>query len=115
METSKVPVCLSMKKHRRRKKYQRLTRMISASHEDNENETVSILEEYRRRGLKSKVKSNPKVSPNIGLPVEPLRKCRDAYVEMMLCFAGHIKQLNNGNIYLFKRIPKASSQCLGDN
>ncbi|XWS60977.1 hypothetical protein CRYUN_Cryun07bG0085500 [Craigia yunnanensis] len=98
METAKVPACLSMKMYRR-KKYQRLKRMVSTSHEDNENETISMLEEYRRRGMmKSKVMV-PKVSPMIAnLPVEPLRKWRDAYVEMMLCFAGHVAQLNNGNV-----------------
>ena len=89
--------------------------MISTSHEVNENETISMLDEYGRRGLKKKVKSIPKVSPKIAFPVEPLRKWKDAYVEMMLCFAGHVTQLNNGNVYLFKRIPKPNSQCLGDN
>ncbi|XVF12272.1 hypothetical protein REPUB_Repub08aG0101400 [Reevesia pubescens] len=117
METAKVPVCLSMKRYRRRKKYQRLKRMVSFTHhEDDENEMISMLEECRRqRGMiKSKVNVSPKIG--IGLPaVEPLRKWRDAYVEMMLSFAGHVTQLNNGNVYLFKRIPKPNSQYLRDN
>ncbi|XVE58749.1 hypothetical protein DITRI_Ditri04bG0194000 [Diplodiscus trichospermus] len=113
METAKAPVCLSMERYRRRKKYQRLKRMASAGHEDDENETISMLEECCRRGMimKSKVMV-PKIA---SLPVEPLRKWRNAYVDTMLCFAAHFAQLNNGNVYLFKRIPKPDPQCLGDN
>ncbi|WRX19592.1 hypothetical protein QQP08_012079 [Theobroma cacao] len=110
MEAAKLPVCLSMKRYRRRKKYQRLKRVISAAHEDKESEATSMLEEYRRRGWKSKVM----VPKNIASPVEPLRKWRDSYEEMMLCFAGHFTQLSNGNVYLFKRIPKANSHRLGN-
>lgn len=74
--------------------------MINSNNRESDNsDTITMLEEYHRRGLKSKVKTNiPKVSsPKIALPVKPLRKWRDAYVEMMLTFAGNATRLNNGN------------------
>lgn len=87
----------------------------------NENETVSMLEEYDDGSgiMTTMTKSKamvPKASPNNNnLAVEPLRKWRDAYVEMMLCFAAHVAQLNNGNVYLFRRIPKPiNPKCLDD-
>ncbi|XVF50621.1 hypothetical protein PTKIN_Ptkin04bG0116200 [Pterospermum kingtungense] len=107
METAKVPVCLSMTRYMRRKKYQRLKRMVSTKlQEDNENENET--EEYDGKGMMMMMmmmKSNvmvPKASPQIAnnLPVEPLRRWRDAYVEMMLCFAEHVMQLNSGRINL---------------
>ncbi|MBA0651938.1 hypothetical protein Goklo_019228, partial [Gossypium klotzschianum] len=89
METSKVPMCLNMKRYKRRKKYQRLKHTV-LKHEDEDKETVSMLEESCRRGTdEAMVRKVP------SLPVESLRKWRDAYVEMMLCFAAHVKQLNN--------------------
>ncbi|XVF53856.1 hypothetical protein PTKIN_Ptkin05aG0132600 [Pterospermum kingtungense] len=84
METKKIPVCLSIKRYRRRKKYQRLKRMINTIHEENEKETISMLK-----------KSIPKVSLKTALPVKPLRKWGDAYVDMMLTFAGNVTRLNN--------------------
>ncbi|KAK8714639.1 hypothetical protein V6N13_041990 [Hibiscus sabdariffa] len=111
METAKVPACLSMKRYMRRKKYLKLKRTAAArarlEDDDDENKTVLMLGERRRRGtIKGKL-----------VKVEaPLRKWRDAYVEMMLGFAGHVTQLNNGNVHLFNRIPKpkANSQCTED-
>ncbi|KAG8476654.1 hypothetical protein CXB51_030626 [Gossypium anomalum] len=110
METSKVPMCLNMKRYKRRKKYQRLKHTV-LKHEDEDNEKVSMLEESCPRGTgEAMVRKVP------SLPIDSLRKWRDAYVEMMLCFAAHVKQLNNnGNVYLFKRFPKPKSQCLVDN
>ncbi|KAL4384551.1 hypothetical protein GQ457_15G001220 [Hibiscus cannabinus] len=114
METAKVPACLSMKRYMRRKKYLKLKRTATAAararledDDDDENETVLMLGERRRRGtIKGKL-----------VKVEaPLRKWRDAYVEMMLGFAGHVTQLNNGNVHLFNRIPnpKPNSICTED-
>ncbi|OMO99965.1 hypothetical protein CCACVL1_03522 [Corchorus capsularis] len=95
METAaKIPVCFSMKRYKRRKKYQRLKRS-STNAEDyyDEKEAISMLEaadqyQYHRKGnsWKSKGMVIPKVSGK-NTNVEPLRKWRDAYEEMMLCFA----------------------------
>ncbi|MBA0744590.1 hypothetical protein Gogos_007205 [Gossypium gossypioides] len=92
IEAAKVPICLSMKRYMKRKKYHKLKRAAStrgtSRHGDDENETVLMLGERRRKGM---IKGKVKV---------PLRKWRDAYVETMLSFAGHVAQLNNGNVYL---------------
>ncbi|KAH1075618.1 hypothetical protein J1N35_027946 [Gossypium stocksii] len=100
IEAAKVPICLRMKRCIKRKKYHKLKRAAStrgtSRHGDDENETVLMLGERRRKGM---IKSKVKV---------PLRKWRDAYVETMLSFAGRVAQLNNGNVYLLRefQMPK---------
>ncbi|KAK8587180.1 hypothetical protein V6N13_086184 [Hibiscus sabdariffa] len=88
METCSVPVCL----HMRRKKHQRLRRTVlkNSSQEDNKSDTISMLHEFHLRGTTTTITT--KVP---SLRVEALRKWRDAHVEMMHCFAVHVRQLNN--------------------
>lgn len=94
MEAAKVPICSSMKRYMKRKKYHKLKRAATtlgtSRHGDDENEMVSMLGERRRKGM---IKGKVKV---------PLRKWRDAYVETMVGFAGRVAQLNNGNVYLLR-------------
>lgn len=87
-----APLCFNMKMigHRRRKKYQRLRR------EDSDIENVK----------KGSCKNGVKISKEIILAMEPLRKCRDAYMKMVFYLAQHVQKLNNENVHLFKRIHK---------
>ncbi|GLT48860.1 hypothetical protein SLA2020_331650 [Shorea laevis] len=87
-----APLCFNMKmiRHRRRKKYQRLKR------EDSDEENMK----------KGSWKNGVKISKEIILAMEPLRKCRDGYMKMMFYLAHHVQKLNNENVHLFKRIHK---------
>ncbi|OAY59234.1 hypothetical protein MANES_01G015600v8 [Manihot esculenta] len=80
--------CINIERYRRRKRYQRLKHKKTC----------------RRWKIKVKLRVQPKVSSAMKL----LKGCRDSYVRMMLCFAGHLAQFNTGNVFLFKRIPKPS-------
>lgn len=50
-----------------------------------------------------------RVTPKLRLKVASssmaavLRRLRNAYVGMMLCFAGRVAQLNHGNVHLFQK------------
>lgn len=49
-----------------------------------------------------------RVTPKLRLKVTSssmavLRRLRNAYVGMMLCFAGRVAQLNHGNVHLFQK------------
>lgn len=49
-----------------------------------------------------------RVAPKLRLKVTSssmavLRRLRNAYVGMMLCFAGRVAQLNHGNVHLFQK------------
>ncbi|KAJ4838965.1 hypothetical protein Tsubulata_017365 [Turnera subulata] len=50
-----------------------------------------------------------KLQPKKSSAVKALRRYRDAYVGMMLSFAGRLVQLNNGNAFFFKRISGAAN------
>ncbi|KAE8694223.1 hypothetical protein F3Y22_tig00110785pilonHSYRG00052 [Hibiscus syriacus] len=66
MKTGKVPVWLSMKRYRTRKKYQRLKRTV-LQNSTQEDEKMSMLEEFDPRGTTVMVAS---------LRIEPLRRWR---------------------------------------
>lgn len=74
---------------------------------------------YRRLNEEKKVRSHwklgkirvivPKLKRKNKSLIKLLRRFRDAYVQMMLCFAGRLMQFNTGNVFLFKRIPRAAN------
>ncbi|POO01913.1 hypothetical protein TorRG33x02_022050 [Trema orientale] len=87
-----------MKLYGRRRQYRRL-RSVGLSEE---NERNPISKAGRKRFRKFKV--SPKLRIKLSSSMAILKRFRDAYVEMMLCFAGRLMQLNNGNFHLFKKI-----------
>ena len=46
-------------------------------------------------------------------PMKILERLRDAYVEMMLSFAGNVAQLNNGNVLSVRRTCTAAPVISG--
>lgn len=88
-----------MKRYWRRRKYHRLRSLVSNKH----NEEVSLTK-GTRRGRFWKTRATPKLRLKIRASIKALKSFRDAYVEMMLCFAGRLMQLNTGNVHLVKKI-----------
>ncbi|GLU12960.1 hypothetical protein SLE2022_296130 [Rubroshorea leprosula] len=84
-----APLCFNMKRYKRRKKYKRLRRI------------ASVKENEKKGSWKVKIPGE------IILGMEPLRKCRDAYLKTMVYLAEHVQQLNNDEVYLFKKVPRA--------
>ena len=82
---------------RRRRQHQRL-RSVALNEE---NETNSISKGSQKNSRKFRV--TPKLRVKFSSSMVILRRFRDAYVEMMLCFGGRLMQLNNGNFHLFKK------------
>ncbi|KAM3703158.1 hypothetical protein ACJW31_04G075400 [Castanea mollissima] len=91
MESNIIPLCGIMGRRRSRRRYHRL------KSEENIQISISEVPKYAKTG----------VAPKITLSIKSLKRFRDDYVEMMLCFAGHVAQLNNGNVYLYKKFPNA--------
>ena len=91
MESDIIPFCGIMGRLRSRKRYHRL------KSEENIQISISEVPEYAKT----------RVAPKATLSIKIFKRFRDDYVEMMLCLAGHIAQLNNGNVYLYKKIPNA--------
>ncbi|EXC25184.1 hypothetical protein L484_013273 [Morus notabilis] len=80
-----------MKLYGRRRRYQRLRRVVS----DKENEKVPISKASRRK-YAWKVRVAPKLRVKFCKSIVLLKRFRDSYVEMMLCFAGRVMQLSSG-------------------
>ncbi|KAJ6977085.1 hypothetical protein D5086_023137 [Populus alba] len=82
-----------MKRCRRRRLYRRLS--------DKNN--------VRRRSRWKlwRIRVMPKLQKKSVLQMKLLRRFRDGYVKRMLCFARQFVQLNNGTVFLFRRISKA--------
>ncbi|KAG6675784.1 hypothetical protein I3842_15G121900 [Carya illinoinensis] len=95
MKMDIFPSCGSIEKYQSKRGYQRL----KSSHE-------VITNEEHMKIAASEIISLP---TNITFSIKFTKRVRDSYVEMMLCFAGHIAQLNNGNVFLSKRIPSGKS------
>ncbi|KAL5748845.1 hypothetical protein ACOSP7_025888 [Xanthoceras sorbifolium] len=93
-----TPLCLSVfKKHRMRRKrynYQRLKGVVMTA--DDDKEIVKTHNRFWKINL---------------IPTQLVRKLKDAYVEMMICFARHVSQLNNSrHFYLLERIDPDSHE-----
>lgn len=90
-----------MERYWRRRKYHRLRSGVVSK----VNAKISVTKRSRRPKF-WKIKVNPKLrllkigSSSFML----LKRLRDAYVEMMFCFAGRVMQLNTGNVHLVKKI-----------
>ncbi|KAG6753876.1 hypothetical protein POTOM_041879 [Populus tomentosa] len=54
-----------------------------------------------------RIRVMPKLQQKSVLQMKLLRRFRDGYVKRMLCFARQFVQLNNGTVFLFRRISKA--------
>nr|POF27300.1 hypothetical protein CFP56_25559 [Quercus suber] len=91
MESDIIPFCGIMGRRRSRRRYHRL------KSEENIQLSISEVPKYAKT----------RVAPKATFSIKFLKRFRDDYVEMMLCLAGHIAQLNNGNVYLYKKIPNA--------
>ena len=92
----------SLKMHRKRRRYQRLKHVVTAK------KRVKVLRFHGGGGKPWKMRLMPKLRHfRITSPMKILERLRDAYVEMMLCLAGNVAQLNNGNVSLFRRIHRA--------
>lgn len=89
-----------MERYWRRTKYHRLRSGVA----NKDNAKISVTKRSRRHRF-WKIKVTPKLrllkigSSSIML----LKRLRDAYVKMMFCFAGHVMQLNTGNVHLVKK------------
>ncbi|KAG2667527.1 hypothetical protein I3843_15G116700 [Carya illinoinensis] len=95
MKMDIFPSCGRIKRHQSRRRYQRL----KSSH-------VVITNEEHMKIAASEIISLP---TNITFSIKFVKRLRDSYVELMLCFAGRIAQLNNGTVFLYKTIPSAKS------
>ncbi|KAF4396229.1 hypothetical protein F8388_019775 [Cannabis sativa] len=82
-----------MKLYRKRRKYQRLRSKVL----NEENEEIPKWKGFR------KFKVTPKLRVKFSSPTMTLKKFRDNYVQMMLCFAGRVMQFTNGNMFNYLR------------
>lgn len=91
--------------YRRRSQYKRLRSAVF----NEETEKIPKSKASQKKFWKFKV--TPKLRVKVSSSMVKLKRLRDAYVESMLCFAGRVMQLNNGNLHLFKSIttPKISA------
>lgn len=99
-----APLCGSMMRCWRRRKYHRL-RSGAANNYYKDNAKTSATK-GRHRPKFWKIKVTPKLQLlKVGTPsIMLLRRFRDAYVAMMLCFGERLMQLNTGNVHLVKKI-----------
>lgn len=99
-----APLCGSMMRCWRRRKYRRL-RSGAANNYYKDNAKTSATK-GRHRPKFWKIKVTPKLRLlKVGTPsIMLLRRFRDAYVAMMLSFGGRLMQLNTGNVHLVKKI-----------
>jgi hypothetical protein len=89
-----IPFCGIVGRRKSRRRYHRLKSMVS--NEENMKISMSEVPKYAKM---------TRLATKITLSIKHLKRFRDDYVEMMLCFAGHLAQLNNGNVYLYKNFP----------
>ncbi|GMN46371.1 hypothetical protein TIFTF001_015552 [Ficus carica] len=80
-----------MKLYGRRRRYQKLRRVNSIK----ENEAIPMSKASRWRRCSWKVRVGPKLRVKFSKSIVVLKRFRDSYIEMMLCFAGRVMQLNN--------------------
>ncbi|KAM7279621.1 hypothetical protein ACFE04_006755 [Oxalis oulophora] len=77
-------------------------------HNDCEHVKTSFIKgktESKSWGRKTRARKN-----EVGSSSKRLKKFRDGYVNVMVSFAGNFAQLNNGNVYLFQKLPKPEGQ-----
>lgn len=86
MEAETTPLCINLSKYRKRRRYRRLNGVIIVNNK--ENLKISVCHKIHQRFRKIQL-----------IP----KRFRDSYEEMMLRFARHVAQLNNGNIYLLMK------------
>ena len=95
-----------MGKYLMRLKYEKLeetTIVIDNNDQENEKSAISVLAEINLKLIT--VRAISIVKPKIVSTIMCLHRVRDAYVEAMHRFAGHVMQLNNGtNAYSFKKV-----------
>ncbi|KAM1026508.1 hypothetical protein ACFX2I_039368 [Malus domestica] len=80
--------CGNMKRYRRRRRYRRLRNAVT----NEQNAMVSM----GKRLKFGKIRVTPMLQIKVKSSIMLLKKFRNAYVGMMLCFAGRVVQLNNG-------------------
>ncbi|KAM1789494.1 hypothetical protein ACFX11_039638 [Malus domestica] len=84
--------------------YRRLDNFVTAYDEEEDNEKSEVV--LRQRQISdlnfkyTKRRGISKLPQKIMSSIVLLKRCRDAYVEVMLSFAEHVVQLNGGNSYL---------------
>ncbi|KAM1129662.1 hypothetical protein ACFX13_040137 [Malus domestica] len=84
--------------------YRRLDNFVTAYDEEEDNEKSAVV--LRQRQISdlnfkyTKRRGISKLPQKIMSSIVLLKRCRDAYVEVMLSFAEHVVQLNGGNSYL---------------
>ncbi|XP_057984002.1 uncharacterized protein LOC131168501 [Malania oleifera] len=99
---SNYPFYGNLKRYWVRRRYHRL----DGSVKNRKSMKVARLGDGRRRRL-WKIKAIPKLRLKIASPLKLWHKLKDSYINMMLNLAGNVGQLNNGNAFGTKRIPKA--------
>ncbi|KAF3438604.1 hypothetical protein FNV43_RR21367 [Rhamnella rubrinervis] len=89
-----------MERYWRRRKYHRLRSGVA----NKDNAKISVTERsHRPKFWKIKVTPKLRLLKNGSSAIMLLKRLRDAYVEMMFCFAGRVVQLNTGNVHLVKK------------
>ncbi|KAL9443877.1 hypothetical protein AB3S75_017119 [Citrus x aurantiifolia] len=86
MEAETTPLCINLSKYRKRRRCRRLNGVIIVNNK--ENLKISVRHKIHQRFRKIQL-----------IP----KRFRDSYEEMILRFARHVAQLNNGNIYLLMK------------
>lgn len=95
MEAETTPLCINLSKYRKRRRYRRLNGVIIVNNK--ENLKISVCHKIHQRFRKIQL-----------IP----KRFRDSYEEMILRFARHVAQLNNGNIYLLMKRDHDDQQLL---
>ncbi|KAK9277961.1 hypothetical protein L1049_027518 [Liquidambar formosana] len=104
MEILTTPVYESLERYKRRRKYKKLKGVVTTKDE------VKILRLEGSGRKPWKINVIPKLQLKITSPVKLLKGFRDAYVDMMLSFAGNVPRWNNGGSAFFVKAQEHSQR-----